>query len=85
MQSQVKTNLASAKLLLKGARTFCIINEQDQPAAKEYNRKLYYRQKQKKLFLCVQEWDFVSDRSTTSVPKISSGFFEFSIRNGEKY
>ena len=45
-------------LSVKGARTYFIINEQDQPAAKECNRKLYYRQKLEKLFLCVQEWNF---------------------------
>ena len=32
---------------LKGAQTYCIINERDQPAAKECNRKLYYRQNSK--------------------------------------
>ena len=44
--------------VLKGAQTYCIINERDQPAAKVCNRKLYYRQKLKKLFLCVREGDF---------------------------
>ena len=39
---------------VKGARPYCIINEQNQPVAKEYNRKLYYRQKLEKLF-CVSE------------------------------
>ena len=30
-----------SSLNLKGAQTYCIINERDQPAAKECNRKLY--------------------------------------------
>ena len=34
----------------KGAQTHCIINKWNQPAAKECNRKLYYRQKLKKNF-----------------------------------
>ena len=35
--------------LVRGARTYYIINKWDQPAAKECNRKLYYRQKLEKL------------------------------------
>ena len=35
---------------IKGAWTYCIINKWDQQAAKECNRKLYCRQKLKKLF-----------------------------------
>ena len=40
--------------VVKGARTYRIINERDQPAAKECNRKA----KTRKTFLCVREWDF---------------------------
>ena len=40
----------TCNILIKGAWTYCIINKQDQPVAKECNRKLYYRQKLKKLF-----------------------------------
>ena len=50
----------------KGARTYCIINEWNWPAAKKYNRQKL----KKKLFLCVQEWDFdcypVVDSTTLS-------------------
>ena len=37
----------------KGAQTYCIINEWDQPAAKECNRKLYNRQKPAQKFFFV--------------------------------
>ena len=37
-----------AFVYVKGAWTYCIINEWDQPAAKECNRKLYNRQKLEK-------------------------------------
>ena len=71
---------------IKGARTYCIINKRDQPAAKECNRKLYYRQKLKKLFCASENGTLpASDRSTTRVPKSSRGFLELSVRNGEKY
>ena len=45
------SKLSRKKTFFKGARTYCIINEQDQPAANECNRKLYYRQKLEKLFV----------------------------------
>ena len=71
---------------LKNALTYCIINEQDHPAAKECNRKLYYRQKLKKLFLCVQEWDFDCIRLFYyTCSKSSRGFLELFIQNCEKY
>ena len=59
----------------KGARTYCIINERDQPAARECNRKLYYRQKLEKLFCASKNGALtVSDRSTTRVPKVAEDF-----------
>ena len=41
--------------LFKGARTYCIINERDQPAAKE---EVVLQTKTRKTFLCIREWDF---------------------------
>ena len=68
---------------IKGARTYCIINEWDQLAAGECNRKLYYRQKLEKLFCAFENGTLtVSDHSTTCVPKSSRGFLELTIRNG---
>ena len=71
---------------LKSAWTYC--NERDQPAAKECNRKLYYRQKlfKKNIFCASKNGTLtVSDHSTTRVPKSSRGFLELSIWNDEKY
>ena len=48
--SKVSTN---ADATVKGAQTYCIINKWDQLAAKDCNRKLYYRHKLEKLFLYV--------------------------------
>ena len=63
---------------IKGAWTYCIINEQDQPTAKECNRKLCYRQKLEKLFCASKNGTLtVSDRSTTRVPKSSRGFYNY--------
>ena len=74
------------KDIIKGARTYCIINEWDQPAAKECNRKLYYTQKLEKLFCASENGTLtVSDRSTTHLPKSSRGFLELTVQNGEKY
>ena len=72
--------------LLKGARTYCIINEWDQPAAKECNRKLYYRQKLKNFFCASENGTLAeSNDSTTCVPKSSREFLELTVWNGEKY
>ena len=51
---------------IKGARTYCIINERDQSAAKDCNRKLCYRKKLEKLF-CASENETLTV-STTHVP-----------------
>ena len=61
----------AASYNVKDARTYCIINEQNQPAAKECNRKLYYIDKNSKnLFSASENGTLtVSDRSTTRVPK----------------
>ena len=40
--------------LFSGCLDLLQINERDQPAAKECNRKLYYRQKLEKLFVCLR-------------------------------
>ena len=72
------------KDVIKGAQTYCIINEWDQPATKECNIKLYYRQKLEKLFYASENGTLtVSDYSTTRVPKSSRGFLELTVRNGE--
>ena len=66
--------LGSGKLFfaVKGARTYCIINKQDQPATKECNRN---RQKLKKLFCASENGTLTaSHRSTTRVPKVAEGF-----------
>ena len=58
-----------------GARTYCIINEQNQPAAKECNRKLYYSQKLKKIFCA-------SENGTLTVSDHNSKNFSCVSENG---
>ena len=73
--------------LIKGARTYCIINEQTSQLLKNAIGSCTIDKNSKKNFFCASKNGTltVPDRSTTRVPKSSRGFLELSIQNGEKY